>query len=78
MLILDTSDHKLTSNLKHHATVCWGLEIVNDTLEAKVDIMSAHQTLSKMRDGSITASFEWKGKGKVSYSHRQHTKAETW
>ena len=61
MLILDTSDHKLTSNLKRHATVCWGLEIVNDTLEAKVDITSAHQML-----------------GKVSYSHHQHTKAETW
>jgi hypothetical protein len=27
--------------------------------------------------GSITASFEWKGKGKVSYSNRQHTKTET-
>ena len=54
-----------------------GVQRLSITLEAKVDIMSAHQTLSKMRDGSITASFEQKGKGKVTYSHCQHTKAET-
>ena len=27
--------------------------------------------------GSITAAFERKGKGKVTYSHRQHMKTET-
>jgi len=27
--------------------------------------------------GSITAAFERKGKGKVTYLHRQHMKAET-
>jgi hypothetical protein len=27
--------------------------------------------------GSITAAFERKGKGKVTFSHRQHTKTET-
>jgi hypothetical protein len=27
--------------------------------------------------GSITAAFKRKGKGKVTYSHRQHTKMET-
>jgi hypothetical protein len=31
---------------------------------------------SKLRDGSITAEFERIGKGKVTYSHRQHTKTE--
>ncbi|TFY61175.1 hypothetical protein EVG20_g7153 [Dentipellis fragilis] len=30
-----------------------------------------------LRDGSITAAFERSKKGKVTYSHRQHTKAET-
>ena len=31
-----------------------------------------------MRDGSITAAFERKkGDGKVTYSHRPHTRAET-
>ena len=66
------------SNLKWHATVCWGLKIVDNALEAKVNIKSACQMLGNMlKDRSITASFEWKGKGKVSYSHCQHTKAET-
>jgi stalled ribosome alternative rescue factor ArfA len=30
-----------------------------------------------LRDGSITAAFERKAKGQVTYSHRQHTKQET-
>ena len=38
---------------------------------------ATRKTLNEMKDGSITASFQWKGKSKVSYSHRQHTKAET-
>ena len=29
-----------------------------------------------LANGSITAAFERKGKGKVTYSHRQHTKTE--
>jgi hypothetical protein len=33
--------------------------------------------MAKLVDGSITAHFERKGKGKVTYSHRPHTKAET-
>ncbi|KAF8580966.1 hypothetical protein K439DRAFT_1316411, partial [Ramaria rubella] len=30
-----------------------------------------------MKNGFITAAFQRSGKGRVSYSHRQHTKAET-
>jgi hypothetical protein len=75
---LDTTDRKSMSNLKRHATVCWGSAIVGDALEARGDLKSTRKTLTEMRDGSITASFQWKGKGKVSYSHRQHIKAETW
>ena len=39
----------------------------------------AHEQLRgvDLKDGSITATFEWSGKGKVRYSHRQHTKADT-
>ena len=74
---LDTTDCKSTSNLKRHATACWGPETVNNALESKVDIKTARRTLSNMKDGSITTSFERKGKGKFSYSHRQHSKAET-
>lgn len=74
---LDTKDRKSTSNLKRHAIVCWGVETVRKALEAKVDIGSARKTLGDMKDGSITAAFERKGRGKVRYSHRQHTKMET-
>ena len=74
---LDTMDRKLMSNLKQHATVFWGSDVVGDALEARGDLKSTRKMLSEMRDGSITTSFQWKGKGKVSYSHCQHTKAET-
>ena len=66
-----------SSNLKHHAVLCWGADTIGKALDAKVDIESARKTLGGLQDGSITAAFECKGKGKVSYSHRQHTKAET-
>lgn len=74
---LDTLDRTSSSNLKRHAILCWGGETVAKALDAKVDIESARKTLGGLRDGSITAAFERKGKGKVTYSHRQHTKAET-
>ena len=31
---------------------------------------------TKLRDGSITAEFERIGKGKVTFSHHQHTSTE--
>ena len=33
---------------------------------------------AELCDGSITAVFERTGKGKVSYSHQNHTEEETW
>ena len=74
---MDTTDCRSTSNLKRHATMCWGAENVDRALDAKVDIEGARVTLAGLKDGSLTAAFERTGKGKVSYSHRQHTKAET-
>ena len=59
---LDTMDWKSTSNLKRHATVCWGAETVDKALDAKVDIKSARKTLGNLKDGSVTAAFERKGK----------------
>ena len=43
------------------------------------NIESAREALkgAELRDGSITAVFERTGKGKVSYSHRNHTEEET-
>ncbi|KAF8158522.1 hypothetical protein B0H34DRAFT_635228, partial [Crassisporium funariophilum] len=74
---LDTADCKSTSNLKRHAMICWGAKTVNNALEAKINIDLARTTLGNLKDRSITAAFERKGKGKVLYLHRQHTKTET-
>ena len=75
---LDTGDKKSTSSLHRHATICWGDEVVRDAAAAK-DIASARDALkgAVQRDGSITAVFERTGKGKVTYSYRQHMKTET-
>jgi hypothetical protein len=75
---LDTGDKSSTSGLRRHAVLCWGEEIVKDACATK-NIEMARDGLkgAKLKDGSITAVFERTGKGKVSYSHRQHTKEET-
>jgi uncharacterized DUF497 family protein len=67
-----------TSNLIKHAKKCWG----EDTVTAASTAKDAKEVRDKvvgsiLKNGSLTASFEIKGKGKVRYSHRQHTKAET-
>ena len=59
--------------------MCWGEDIVQQATEAE-NIESAWQALgdANMIDGSITAAFSRTGKGKITYSHHQHTKAKTW
>ncbi len=73
---IDTGDISSTSNLRRHAIRCWGDEAVaaaDTTSSAKV----VREAFSKKEPNrSITAAFERVGKGKVTYSHRQHTKAE--
>lgn len=76
---LDTSDRNSTGNLRKHARQCWGEEILLGA-DSCGDIASTREALSKakkLKDGSITTSFERKGKGKVTFSHRQHDKTET-
>lgn len=75
---LDKKDKGSTSGLRRHAKICWGEENVERAVEAK-NIESARNALKKAKllDGSITAVFKRTGKGKITYSHRQHTKAET-
>ena len=74
---LDTGDAKSTSGLRWHAKNCWGDEAVT-AADATEDLESARVVLgkTKLRDGSITAEFQRIGKGKVTYSHRQHTSTE--
>ena len=69
---LDTGDAKSTSNLRKHARICWGVERV-----AAADYGAAFDLLKLHKDGSITEAFERKGKGKVTYSHRQDTTTQS-
>src|SRR5271155_3968962 len=75
---LDTSDAKSTSGLRRHAKSCWGDEAVA-AADSTQDLQCARAILThtKLRDGSITAEFQRIGKGKLTYSHRQHTKTES-
>ena len=56
---------------------CWGAEAVEAADQTK-DAMEARNSVvnSLLKDGSITAIFKRVGKGKVTYSHQQHTKIE--
>ncbi|KAG2756744.1 hypothetical protein P692DRAFT_20714955, partial [Suillus brevipes Sb2] len=75
---LDKKDARSTGNMRKHVKSCWG----DDVLQAADQAKDAQEVRTKivggiLRNGSITASFERKGKGKVTYSHRQHTRTET-
>ena len=73
---LDKKDAGSTSNLHKHANICWGVNIVKAEMAVK-NASEAQEILSKSKDGSIAATFQVKGKGKVTYSHRQHMQTET-
>ena len=75
---LDKGDEKSTGGLHRHAKNCWGEETVKAALDTR-DLKAAQKILTqdKLKDGSVMADFERIGKGKVTYSHRQHTYAET-
>ncbi|KAF8812979.1 hypothetical protein BYT27DRAFT_7271837, partial [Phlegmacium glaucopus] len=73
---LDKKDAGSTGNLHKHAKICWGIDTVKAALAVK-NAAEAREVLSKSKDGSIAAAFQVKGKGKVTYSHRQHTQTET-
>ena len=71
-------DARSTGNMRKHAKVCWGDEVLKAADDAKnAEEVRTKIVASVLRNGSITASFERKGKGRVTYSHRQHTKSET-
>lgn len=75
---LDTKDKSSTGNLVRHAKGCWGEECwaaagaCHTAEEARESVTNPYN-----QSGSITASFARKGKGKVTYSHKNHTKTET-
>jgi hypothetical protein len=54
---LNTTDAKSTSNLRKHAKICWGEEIVA-AADATKDVQAAREALRKYKDSSITAAFK--------------------
>jgi hypothetical protein len=74
---LDTRDTNSTGNLRKHVKSCWGEEALAAAEDAtSVDDAREWVVKGLNQSGSITASFERKGKGTVTYSNRQHTAAE--
>jgi hypothetical protein len=74
---LDKGDAKSTSNMRKHAKKCWGDAVVTCADSAKnANEVRATTVMGALNPQSITAAFERNGKGKVTYSHRQHTKTE--
>lgn len=76
---LDTGDVSSTSNLRKHARICFGekaLAAADDTND--VVHTRAVVTAALAEQAPLTTMFERmsKGKGKVTYSHTQHTKTE--
>jgi hypothetical protein len=75
---LDTTDQNSTGNLRKHMQLCWGEEAICGVDDC--DLKSAREGVARVKnqkDGSLTTAIDWKGQGKVTYSHRQHSKAQT-
>jgi hypothetical protein len=76
---VDKADAASTSNLRKHAKICWGDDVIKAADDTKdVDVARGIASKATLGNGSMTAMFERvKGKGVVTYSHTQHTKTET-
>lgn len=73
---LNTRDTKSTGNLRQHVKHCWGEDIMKTIDKAKSITCTREGVKHYAANGLINAVFGQKVKGKVNYSHRQHTKAE--
>ncbi|KIL55138.1 hypothetical protein M378DRAFT_18219, partial [Amanita muscaria Koide BX008] len=78
---LGTSDATSTGNLKKHAVLCWGKEVVEAAGDAK-SVHEAREVLDGLdqkkttHERSLVLEFERIGKGKVRYSTRPPSKME--
>ncbi|KAL6307931.1 hypothetical protein BKA93DRAFT_714467, partial [Sparassis latifolia] len=74
---MDKGDKSSMGNLRKHIRKCWGEEALAtaDMMKTADDARPAVEKFAQ--SGSITASFERKGKGKITYSVRQHTRTES-
>jgi len=75
---LNTKDSTSTSNLQKHVESCWGKDALEAGMAAGTAKDACESVVKEIKgSGSITAAFERKGKGQVTFSHWQHTKTET-
>lgn len=73
----ETKDATSTSNLRTHVQRCWGEEAFKAAEFAQSSTEARKEVEAYMRTGDIKQSFLRAGKGKVTYSTRQHTSVET-
>ncbi|RPD59519.1 hypothetical protein L227DRAFT_503634 [Lentinus tigrinus ALCF2SS1-6] len=74
---LDTKDAMSTANLGSHVASCWSVEVMCVAQELG-HLKHSHPMVEAYgRSGTITMAFKCTGKGKVMYSVRPHTSAET-
>lgn len=74
---LDKSDRVSTGNMHKHFRSCWGKTVLNEVGDAK-DLETVWQAIKNhAENGTISVAFKRKGKGGVTYMHRQHTWTET-
>jgi hypothetical protein len=75
---LDKSDAKSTGNMRRHAKHCWGGDVIEAADKADTANEVRRTTIKGFLDPqSVKAAFDRKGKGKVQYTHRQHTTTES-
>ena len=75
---LDMKDARSTGNMWKHAKICWGakaLDAADNAKDASEVCMKIVRSI--LQTGLIATAFKRKGKGKITYSHRQYTHAET-
>ncbi|KAF8586767.1 hypothetical protein K439DRAFT_1340015 [Ramaria rubella] len=75
---IGTADAQSIGILRKHVKKCWGEDVLRAANGAKDHIEACEKVVSGyLKNGSFTVAFGRRGKGKVSYSHQQHTRAET-
>ncbi|KAG1769435.1 hypothetical protein EV702DRAFT_978763 [Suillus placidus] len=75
---LNKGNAKSTSNMAKHTKSCWGPEAYDAAQDTKSAAAAREGVIKNLlKSSTITSSFKRTSKGKVTYSHRQHTKTET-
>lgn len=74
---LDKGDRSATGNLRKHAKSCWGEASYSQVIDLK-DVAIGRKAIGELsQTGTITAAFERKGQGKITFLSRQFNQTET-